>query len=421
MYHFSKAISQRAYSLDDALSIGLEEAAQHTIIPRFKCLNTIMQEELSLSTYLCAANNNELKLSSLGGASGFTQLAKVKALFESLEKSIGFKISHHRLINNLHFFSTKTCPSAQFLLDKQLMPKLLLQEYYQNNNYPWLELAHCQQATQKIYYPLGLIYPFISQLNREREDYLGELSNDTGLAIGATPEEAIIHGINQWVERDAYSLFLLKTLINRNPIPARLVLKETLPTHIRQIIAAIETHFKENLIIMDITSDLTIPSFVVSFTQQNMPLQPQGFGASLAKEAALSQALFEAVQYKDRFNQHAKAYREESVVFFSKSPLLLKAMIGDLKRLVNEQQYQAVAWNTIASYPLQDNLKEQIRLMVNLLAKQGANIYTTILYQSSTGVAITYSFIPELENFSLIRDAKFIPLKERGLGVIHAA
>lgn len=122
------------------------------------------------------------------------------------------------------------------------MPKLLLQEDYQNNSYPWIELTHYQNATQKIHYPLGLIYTSIPPLKNFRQEYLSELSDNTGLAIGATPDEAIIHGINQWVERDAYSLFLLKTVINKNPIPARLLSKETLPENLFKI-SSCHSHF----------------------------------------------------------------------------------------------------------------------------------------------------------------------------------
>lgn len=420
MYHDLKAINQRAYNLDDALLIGLDEAGQHSITPQFKCLNKINQDHIHLSTHLCAANNNQLKLSSLGGASGFTQLSKVKALFESLEKSISYKICNHHLLDDLYFFSTSTSPSTQFLLDQCLMPKLLLQEDYQRNRFPWIELTHYQNSTQKIHYPLGLIYTAIPPLKNFKQDYLSELSDNTGLAIGATVDEAIIHGINQWIQRDAYSLFLLKTVINKNPTPARLLSKGTLPDNIAVIISAIEQHFDEELIIIDITSDLNIPSFVVSFTKQKMVLQPQGFGASIAKETALRQALFESIQYKDRFNQNAKAYREENVAFFSSSPLLLKAMIGDLKSLIDNKLYVEVDWSSIESYSLHENLSQQIQFMANLLAKLGANLYTKVLHKSSaTGVTITYTLIPELEAFSLIRDAKFVPIKRRGLGVLN--
>ena len=419
MYHSQKAFSQRAYNLDDALLIGLEEAERNSITPQFKCLNEINQEEIHLNTYLCAANNNDLKLSFLGGASGFTKLAQIKALYESLEKAISFKISTNKLINNLYYFSTATCPSTQFLLDKQLMPKLLLQKEYQNTNFPWIELTHSQNTTQKIHYPLGLIYTTLPPIINGKKDCLSKLSENTGLAIGATPDEAIIHGINQWVERDAYSLFLLKTIINPNPTPARLLMKETLPENNAKLVTVIEKHFNEQLIIMDITSDTTIPSFVVSFTKQNRLLQPQGFGASLSKESALRQALFESIQYKDRFNQNAKAYREENAAFFAKSPLLLKAMIGDLTYLIDKKIYTEVDWNTISSYSLDENLSQQIQLMANLLAKCGANIYTNVLYKSPTGVAITYCLVPELEHFSLIRDGKFLAIKSRGLEVLN--
>jgi ribosomal protein S12 methylthiotransferase accessory factor len=414
MNNSPKAISQRAYNLDEALLLGLDEADHHMITPRFKCLNDINPEELHLSTYLCAANNNELKHSTLGGASGFNQSAKVKALYESLEKAISFKLCGNKLLNEF-YFSTASAPSTQFLLDKQLMPKLLLQKEYQNQDYPWIELRNYQDASQKIYYPLGLIYPFIPNDSKE----LSELSNNTGLAIGATADEAIIHGINRWVERDAYSLLLLKTVINKNPTSARLLLKDTLPAHLAKIVSAVETHFNERLIIIDMTSDLNIPAFVVSFTRQAMLLQPQGFGASLAKETALKQALFESVQYKDRFNQNAKAYREENVAYFAKSPLLLKAMIGDLQHLVDNKVYDEIHWDSIVSHSLSENLNEQIQCMVSLLEKRGAQTYTKTLYKSSTGVAITYTLIPELEQFSMIRDAKFLPIKTRGLGALN--
>jgi ribosomal protein S12 methylthiotransferase accessory factor len=414
-----EVVAQRAYNLDEALLIGSDESRKNLITPRFKCVGAINQNELIFSTYLCAANDDQLQLSCLGGASGISQQAKVKALYESLEKSISLKLCKHNQINGIHSFSTATSPSSQFLLDNQLMPKLLLQKEYQQENYHWLELTHYLNKTKKVYYPLSLIYSFIPKIHPLQNDYLSELSDDTGLAIGATREEAIIHGINQWIERDAYSLFLLKSIINKTPAPARLVLKETLPSELAQIVTAIEKNFNENLIIVEITTDLNIPAFVVSFTKQNIMFQPQGFGASLSKEAALKQALFESIQYKDRLNEQAITYREKALTFFSKSPLLLKAMIGDLKSLMDKELFVKVEWNQIVSYPLSKNLKNQIEQMVVQLTEHKANVYTTVLYESDTGVAITYTLIPELENFSLIRDGKFVPIKTRGLGVIH--
>ncbi|RAP37090.1 hypothetical protein B1207_06630 [Legionella quinlivanii] len=403
-------VEQRAYNLDEALLIGLDEAEKNEITPAFQCIGNLKHEGIHLSTYLCAANNNQLKLSSLGGASGSEPQAKVKALFESLEKSIGISLYKNNLLNQ-YLFSTAKSPSTSFLTKHQLMPKLLLEESYQTKPYPWVKLHHLSNKS-RLYYPLALIYTFI-------DEHIASLSNDIGLAIGATREEAIIHGINQWVERDAYSLFLLKTVLHHNPVPARVIRKNTLPPSITEIIAAIEQHYDENILVMDITSDNSIPAFVVSFTRQTMLLQPQGFGASLSKEAALKQALYESVQYKERFNDNARAYREQNARFFENSPLLLKAMIGDLQVLVDNKISVEMDWDEVPSYCLPNNLSQQIQLMVERLEACQANIYIADLYQSSTGVAITYTLIPELENFSLIRDAKCVAIKERARSILN--
>jgi ribosomal protein S12 methylthiotransferase accessory factor YcaO len=39
----------------------------------------------------------------------------------------------------------------------------------------------------------------------------------TGLGAGATEEEAKLHGINEWVERDGFALFLLKSFVKKTP------------------------------------------------------------------------------------------------------------------------------------------------------------------------------------------------------------
>lgn len=130
-------VEQRAYNLNDALLIGLDEALKNHIKPAFQCIGSLKHKGIHLSTYLCAANNHQLELSSLGGASGSEEQAKVKALFESLEKSIGISLYKNNLLNQ-YSFSTASSPSTSFLTKHQLMPKRLLEESYQKNLTPGL-------------------------------------------------------------------------------------------------------------------------------------------------------------------------------------------------------------------------------------------------------------------------------------------
>jgi len=69
---------------------------------------------------------------------------------------------------------------------------------------------------------------------------LSEMPTNNGTAIGATFEEAMLHAINELVERDAISCFLLSTFCKEVPSRTKLVQKGTLPDRISQIINKIE-------------------------------------------------------------------------------------------------------------------------------------------------------------------------------------
>lgn len=419
MNEFEQTPAQRAFKLQEAWHLGLAEAEKNDIKMIFKNLGIIRTDQGALSTYVCSANNNKTVLSSLGGGSGFTELAKVKALYESLEYSLGFQVCNQGINETKNMFSIANSPSTEFLTHQELLPQHLLQHQYQNQIVPWLKLTNYQEQTRSIYYPMGLIFAFTAQFTPQSDDFISEYSNDTGLAMGAKREEAIIHGLNEWIERDAYSLFLLKTMIHQNPEPMRMVCKDTLPTELSTLVVFLESHFNEELLIVDISSDLSIPAFLVSFTRQQMLIQPTGLGASLSKDAALHQALLELLQYKDRYNRNAQEFRADSFRHYANYPLLIKAMQCDLLRLIEQQHYIQLAWSNVSTFSLNLSLELQIKLMADKLCQIGAEVYYTTLYEGSSGLALTYTLVTGLETFFLIKDAKYSPLKKRGLGVLQ--
>jgi ribosomal protein S12 methylthiotransferase accessory factor len=423
MDNVGQTIEQRAYHLEHALLLGLEEAKINDISIAFELRHKIESQNNHLSTYLCAANDNKAKLSFIAGGSGQTHHAKVKALYESLEYSLSLQALHPNS-ENIHSFTTLSSPSTPYLQQQELLPKRLFQDKYITNNYPWLRLTKINDPVCYLYYPLSLAFSYTPALHLYPDNFdhhdIDELCNETGFATGASPEEALIHGINEWVERDAYALFLLETIIHKQPKPARFIMKETLPLDLLTMVHMIEQHYQERLILVDITSDINMPAFVVSFTRQSMLVQPLGFGASLSKHAALQQALLEVLQYKDRFNDNAQAFREASFAYFAKHELIIKAMKCDLREL-SPDRIMPIDWKDITTHPLASNLEGQLACMNALLTQRGANIYYNHLYQSDNGFSLTYTLITGLETFFLIKDAKFVPLKKRGLGVFQCS
>jgi ribosomal protein S12 methylthiotransferase accessory factor len=338
-----------------------------------------------------------------------------------MEESLLHQILSHHDNERISMFSTLLSPSTEFLQKKELLPAILKEKMFLNNAYPWLKLNDLSLSENFIYYPLGLLFPHASHVKEYNknvnQDYITQIANSTGVAAGATGVEAVIHGINDWVERDAYGLFLLNTLIKKN-IPANCILKQTLPEHIKQDIEKIENAYQDELVIIDITSNLTIPAFFVSFTRQNVPVQPSGLGASLCKIDALQQALLEALQARDRYNTNTITARQKTINHYKEYPLLLGAFKCDLTQLRNENFIVYKNWDNVITHPLNSNLTHQLTLMIELTKRWGMSIYYNTLFQDPNGLTLTYILLTGVETFGLMREGIFIPIKKRGLSNI---
>jgi ribosomal protein S12 methylthiotransferase accessory factor len=405
---------QREYTLDHALAFASEN---------LKKLNmdfTLQQIGMSgeLSTYLCLLNNHKMQLTFRGAGSGSTQEAKVKAIYEAMEDSLLYQSLSHCDDERVRMFSTLSSPSTLLLQENELLPAILKQEDYLKNSYPWLKLKKLYAQDDVIYYPLSLLFSHASHF----EDYnkyvnqanISQIANSTGIAMGATEAEALIHGINDWIERDAYGLFLLKTIMKRNE-SARCIIKQTLPDHLIKDIQVIESTHDDELMIIDITSDLGIPAFFVSFTKQKVPVQPSGLGASLCKIDALQQALFEALQARDRYNDNTVSARHKTIKHYQAYPALLRAFQCDLIQLRDAGYIIDTNWNDVITHPMDKDLNKQINFIAHQIKSLGVNVYYNTLFQDPNGLTLIYVLLIGVETFGMMREGIFTPIKTRGL------
>lgn len=118
----------------------------------------------------------------------------------------------------------------------------------------------------------------------------------TGCAIGATYDEAVLHAVNEWAERDALSLFLLRTVYDGGPMCGRLD-AERLPEALSDPLERARTTLGRPVVLLDLTTDLGIP--VVMAYSPGAPGDPAGsygMGASLSPATAVERAVAEIVQ-----------------------------------------------------------------------------------------------------------------------------
>jgi ribosomal protein S12 methylthiotransferase accessory factor len=121
-------------------------------------------------------------------------------------------------------------------------------------------------------------------------------SVNTGCAIGATEDEAVLHALNECVERDAFSLFLLRC-VHDGATPPRRIARHVLPADAAALLADADAIVGHTVELFDLTTDFGVPVVLVFDRRDGAgPRGRYGLGASLLPRHALRRAVGELVQ-----------------------------------------------------------------------------------------------------------------------------
>ncbi|MCS7143586.1 MAG: YcaO-related McrA-glycine thioamidation protein [Archaeoglobaceae archaeon] len=215
-------------------------------------------------------------------------------------------------------------------------------------------------------------------------------TNTNGLASGNTIEEAILHGLMEVIERDAWSIAEIcknggKVIETDSPLVQELIEK-----------------FKKagiDIILRDITSDLKIP--VVSAVSDDLTLKDPalltlGFGAHVEPEVACIRAILEVAQSRVVQIQGA---REDTI----RSEIMRKVGYERMKR-INRHWFEKSETIELEKLPKfsTDDLKEDIDLTLDLLRKRGfERVIVVDLTRKELEVPTVRVIVPGLEVFGM--------------------
>ncbi|WP_458453181.1 YcaO-related McrA-glycine thioamidation protein [Methanobrevibacter sp.] len=169
------------------------------------------------------------------------------------------------------------------------LPKEFEKKDIGNINLEWSEV-HDLVSDEDYFIPTNAIFhPYIPDSNVESLFK----SNTNGLASGNVLEEAILHGIFEVIERDAWSIFELThknySQINLDSIESEIV-NETIERFTSNGI---------NIKLMDFTADIDVPTIATSADDtvtRDAGLLTLGIGTHLDPEVAILRALTEVAQ-----------------------------------------------------------------------------------------------------------------------------
>ncbi|WP_444961532.1 YcaO-like family protein [Nocardiopsis sp. M1B1] len=243
-------------------------------------------------------------------------------------------------------------------------------------------------------------------------------SVNSGCAIGATRDEALLHALNEWVERDAFSLFLLRSVYDGGPMPAR-VAREALPGRLRAHLDRARDLVGGPVVLLDLTTDLGVP-VVMAYAPERRDGAPDhryGLGASLSGELAAERAVTEFVQGEllarvvaeqsaatDASGPFARLVADHDVAAgvgarLAGQPRLLACAMLDFADRIGEAPPGAVPPETV---PPGTGVPLQRAAVVERLTAAGHRVAAHPLRELEHGTVVVQVQCPGLERFHLV-------------------
>ncbi|WP_414170591.1 YcaO-like family protein [Streptoverticillium reticulum] len=235
-------------------------------------------------------------------------------------------------------------------------------------------------------------------------------SVNTGCAIGATEDEALLHALNEWAERDAFSLFLVRSVHDGGPLPSRIP-ATILPTALRHEYDRAAALAQGPVALLDLTTDVGIP-VVLACTAASPGRRPHyGLGASLSIETAVARAISELVQeilLRDAFVDpgHMAAVEARLAPY---PRLLACARLSFTERL----SQAPVATALDGPRPCPTSVAEQREEAVVRIASVGRRVVAHRLCVMEHGTTVVQVQCPGLERFHLITEGHLARLGAR--------
>lgn len=346
---------------------------------------------------------------SSGSGKGYKQAALVGALYEALEH---YLIEHHYRDAHIHYQSNSYFKQLDFLFDDSLLdiitqqsPCTLACRHYSN-----------PLDGKSFSYPLILTQPNYadSPLPEDHFDYraLRRYSSNSGTAIGATHNEAILHGLNECIERDAVSLFLLAHFYYGHDVPLHRVLPADSASPLGQLWRDVERQLNAEVVVLDISSEFAARTYL-AFTRTAYPHACVfGSGTSLNASHGLSRALTELVQLHlatqhDTVRQ-SLIHAQHNLAAF---PRLQRCQLFDTRYLLS-RPYSWVALPADEAWP---SLQRQITRLAQDLRAHQRELGVCTLYRSESDTSLVSVVIPGLERFFIVGSGNVVVPQARGL------
>lgn len=221
-------------------------------------------------------------------------------------------------------------------------------------------------------------------------------SSNNGSAIGGSWTEAAVHSLNEVIERDAVSMFLVHTFLSTQPAHPVFLAPETLPDDLREILEAVQQRVSREVWLVDITTDLGVPA-TLAYARGLPGGSRRGYGASLSRHYSIYRALTELLEVEltdDRVEDRIRAVERLAAY-----PALQACTAFELRSPTTSS-----AWVPYLDTEVPASPTRHLRRLVAKLEEQGFSAYLNEFHTAANDVTAVHIHVPELERFHMIAD-----------------
>ncbi|MCB5302587.1 YcaO-like family protein [Yersinia bercovieri] len=388
---------EREITLAEAQKRILTEFQGNSMIPYIENLGQ------NIITTTCDIYDHNNKLLSQGVGKGIDGAALIGSFYEAFE----------------HYISTSYQKFGEISLCKTNKLQHTLKEYdfvrslLQTQPDTKIGCRHYRNITGDIsvFYPVAFSTPDYANSPIEGDDFdyqvLRRYSSNSGTAIGSSFQEATLHAVNESIEREDISQFLINYFYQESDDELRRVNRDSLQQELHHLWCHAEAEIADQITVLEISHSCVCRTFIAFGHKPCQAIHLFGAGTSLSPYYALSRAITELVQFHSIATRypHLIETQHHYLRRLSPWPKLRRSCKADLPGLLADRTLQAV--DILEDEPITSVIDQLLHIERGLNA-QGHPVLISILYQSAAGCTVTHVLIPGFERFFLINSGNIV-------------
>lgn len=347
------------------------------------------------------------RLQARGAGKGYPDQARLGALYEALEHYWTDELP----VADLHFVNAQYF--AQTIFRDDVVQQFVAR---QNNALIACRTYTCPTNENHFSYPIALSSPHFCDQTFEQDtaNYHGlrRYSSNSGTAIGANYNEALLHAANECIERDAVSLFLLNHFYYENHPPLHRVSRLGEGDSLGRLWADAEREIGTEIVLVDISNEFKARTFLAFSMAPGTHLRVFGTGCSLDARHGAWRALTELVQLHHGASEpEYRHHLMNAQRHLQRFPRLLRCLQFNPHALLHLSPQRKVVLPDAGD---ETPLAEQINQLTADLQRHGRTLGVAILNQTELGTTLVNVVIPGLERFFIVSSGNVVIPQARG-------